>query len=67
MNEWSTDMPDKCGLWEARCDESDNEPYQVAIYKDEDLGRLIMNCDVTHDYLDVYHYNLCNLEWRKVL
>lgn len=63
--EWTTDMPDKCGLWQIKCMETDGEPEFVAITKRK--GWFIVHSDALCETpLKAYHDGLINLHWKFI-
>lgn len=65
MNDWTKDVPDRIGLWEMRCGETDYMPERVAITRLK--GRLWVH----DEHLGVmplkrFHDGLTELEWRFV-
>lgn len=65
MKTWSKEMPDRIGLWEIRCGETDYKPDRVAITLQR--GRLIVHDEHLGEIeLRRFHNGLTFLEWRFI-
>ena len=63
--EWSDQMPNRVGLWQVKCMESNNEPDFVAITTRKG-GKIVHSADLCETPLEAFHYGLTNIYWKHI-